>query len=316
VGAGSVAQGTHEYAEMVDKGKTKDKTLFFFHRQADPREDEDLEDEDQIRAAVREASGPALAKWPDFEGQIDNIVSLYNQPDTDKAYWERVWLNRRVSSTRQAFNTVRWGELAFASHSIPKGDPVTVGFDGSKWQDSTGLVVTDIDGFQHKFAAWEHDGTDDWTVPLGEVDEAVAEVMRRWSVVRLYGDPAQGWDDSLAAWAGKYGPKKVLFYYTDSRNTRKIATACRAYAAAIRGGALSHDGDEVFGRHIANSRKRMTGFKDEDEQPLWVIEKERRDSPFKIDLAMCGVLSWQARLDAIATGEFKRKKPSAMIVLK
>lgn len=314
VGAGSVAQNTHEYAEQIAQGKIKDATLFFFHREATPRKDEDLEDPEQIRAAIREASGPALAKWEDFEGQIDGIASLYNQPDTDRAYWERVWLNRRVSATRQAFDVPRWLDLVYSGHSIGRGEAVTVGFDGSRWQDSTGLVLTDRDGFQELFAKWEHDGTDDWVVPEGEVDEAVDEIFGRFNVIRMYGDPAQGWDDGLSRWAGKYGPKRVLFYYTDSRNTRKIAGACRAYAGGIRSGAVSHPGDEVFNRHIANSRKRITGFKDEDGQPLWVIEKERRDSPFKIDFAMCGVLSWQARLDAIAGGEFTKPKSSRMVV--
>jgi len=317
VGMGAVAQGTHEYAEQVAQGKVSDSTLFFFHREAAPREDEDLTDPEQIRAAIREASGPALAKWVDFEGQVDSIASLYNQPDTDLAYWERVWLNRRVSATRQAFDVPRWIELLYRGHSIPKGAGVTVGFDGSRWQDSTGLVLTDKDGFQELFGRWEHDGTDDWVVPVGEVDEAVAEINKRYQLVRFYGDPAQGWDDALARWAGKYGPKKVLFYYTDSRNTRKIAGACRAYAAAIRSGAVSHPDDDDFTRHIANSRRRMTGFKDEDGQPLWVIEKERHKSPFKIDFAMCGVLSWQARLDAVAAGEFKSSgKSSKMIVMR
>ena len=42
---------------------------------------------------------------------------------------------------------------------------------------------------------------------------------------------------------------------------------------------------------------------DEDGTPLWVMEKERHDSPNKIDLAMAGGLSWQARLDSLAKGE-------------
>jgi len=33
-----------------------------------------------------------------------------------------------------------------------------------------------------------------------------------------------------------------------------------------------------------------------------VIYKERPDSPFKIDAAMAGILSWEARCDAIAAG--------------
>lgn len=320
VGAGSVAQGTHEYAELIDEGKAKDATLFFFHREAEPREDEDLEDVEQLKEAIREASGPALAQWEDFEGQVAAIASMYNQSDTDKSYWERVWLNRRVSSERQAFD-VKQFLLLSREFEIPKGDPIAVGFDGSRWQDSTGLVLTDIDGNQTPFDVWEHDGTEDWQVPEAQVDAAIEEIFTRWNVVRFYGDPAQGWDDGISRWAGKYGPKKVMFFYTDSRNTKQIATACRAYSSAIRSSEVHYCGsarveENVFTKHVANCRKRMTSLRDEDEQPLWVIEKERRDSPFKIDLAMCAVLSWRARLDALAKGEFKRRTPGRMIVMR
>jgi hypothetical protein len=40
--------------------------------------------------------------------------------------------------------------------------------------------------------------------------------------------------------------------------------------------------------------------RDEQGKPLWLIRKERSDSPQKIDLAMAAVLSWEARTDATA----------------
>ena len=48
-------------------------------------------------------------------------------------------------------------------------------------------------------------------------------------------------------------------------------------------------------------RKVLT-LRDDTGVPLWTIYKERPDSPHKIDLAVCGVLSWEARCDAIAAG--------------
>ena len=41
---------------------------------------------------------------------------------------------------------------------------------------------------------------------------------------------------------------------------------------------------------------------DDEGKPLWVMTKERHDSLKKIDCAMAGGLSWQARLDALAVG--------------
>ena len=46
---------------------------------------------------------------------------------------------------------------------------------------------------------------------------------------------------------------------------------------------------------------------DDQGHPLWLISKDRADSPRKIDLAMVGCLSWEARGDAVAAGALNRK---------
>jgi hypothetical protein len=42
---------------------------------------------------------------------------------------------------------------------------------------------------------------------------------------------------------------------------------------------------------------------------VWLIRKDRADSPRKIDLAMAAVLSWEARSDAVAAGVLAESKP-------
>jgi hypothetical protein len=146
-------------------------------------------------------------------------------------------------------------------------------------------------------------------VPIAEVDEAVAEMFERWHVVRFYGDPARGWDARLADWSGRHGPRVVAEFYTDSRNIRKTATMCRSYAQAIHAGEVTNDGDDDFGQHIGAAQKRDTRLQDDEGKFLWVMAKERPDSPKKIDLAMAGGLSWQARLDALAAGGWEPEPP-------
>lgn len=312
-GEKSVAEGTHEYAEMVAGEKTKDGTLFFFHREAPTRDDEDLTDPEQIRAAIRSASGPALAKWEDFEGQVDSIASLYNQPDTDKPYWERVWLNRRVASARQAFDPIRWATLK-SGFAVPEGDPITIGFDGARWRDACGFVGTHIEtGFQWPIAYWENtDELEDWEVTDEQVDGALAEAMKRWKVALLYADPPR-FESNVAKWSGKYGEKRVLEWYTN--RPMQIGKAMRAFRTAQTTGELTHNGNKDYLRHIANSRKGDLRIRDDDETPLWTIYKERPDSLKFIDLAMAGCLSWQARLDALSKGGWQKKK-STMLVLR
>ncbi|MFJ2007400.1 terminase [Streptomyces chartreusis] len=319
-GEDSVAQGTHEFAELVASGKSKDRTLFFFHREAAPRPDEDLSDDAQIRAAVREASGPSIAAWPDFEGQVDAIVSLYNAPDTDRAYWERVWLNRRVQAGRQAFSVERWAELARPDQPLPaKGEKIVIGFDGAQFRDATALIATHLaTGFQWPLGIWEcppganEPGGPEWECPEDEVDAALAEAFSTWDVVRVYLDPPY-WEGLITRWKGRWGDKRVSEWWTN--RLKAMAYSLRAYQGAMQTGELTHSGDPVFARHVANARKKVLKMLDEQGQPLWVIEKERHQSPLSMDGCMSGCLSWEAYRDAIAAGQNKPKKKAAMVVI-
>jgi phage terminase large subunit-like protein len=297
-GERSVAEGEKDYAEQVRDGKVRDPKLFFFHREAGPGHD--LETDEGLHAAIVEASGPVVAKWSD----IDSIASLYRQPDTDKAYWERVWLNRWVASSRQAFDPVRWATLTRAGKSIPDGEPISVGFDGARWRDACGLIGTHIEsGFQFLIQVWENPGVEDWEVTDDQVDGAVAEAMKRWRVIRAYCDPPR-FEANVSRWAGDHG-KAVMEWYTN--RPRQIGQAMRAYRTAQTTGELTHDGDELFARHVANARRGDLRLLDDDDTPLWTIYKERPDSLKFIDLAMAGCLSWQARLDVLAHDDWRKK---------
>jgi hypothetical protein len=81
-----------------------------------------------------------------------------------------------------------------------------------------------------------------------------------------------------------------------------MADAVRSYANAMRDGHLSHDGDPDFARHVGNAHKHPLTYPDDQGNPLFVISKSRPDSPDKIDLAVAGVVSWEARRAAIAEG--------------
>jgi hypothetical protein len=314
-GGGSVAELDKDEAELIAKGKIEEPELLYFHRQAS--DGHDLKTLQGRIEAVREASGPA-AEWSDLRG----IAKQWDRVGSDHSYLERVWLNRWTQSEAKAFDAKRWREdLARADYEIPKGAKVAVGFDGSRWRDTTALVVTELtSGFQHRFGSWAPEDFGDDGVPVAEVDAAVAEIFQRWKVIRFYGDPARGWDERLAAWSGKHGPKVVVEFYTDSRNLRRTAMMCRTYSYAIKANEVTNDGDETFYEHIAAAHKRNTTFvideAGEDKGKfLWVMTKERPDSPKKIDCAMAGGLSWQARLDAMASGKAKPQTRRRVVVM-
>jgi len=293
-GEKSVAEATMDYALAVADGRVRDSRLFFFHRQA--ADGHDLSTQEGIKAAVLEASGP-VAPWSD----IDAIVAQWNDPTSDRAFLERVWLNRIVRSADRAFDVGVWKRLARPGYRPPKGALVTLGFDGARYHDATGIVGTDIlTGTQWVVGVWERPaGVETWEVPQAEVEEAVAFAFDEWDVWRMYCDPPY-WETVVAKWSGELGEKRVVLFHTN--RYRKMAEAIRAYANAQAAGELHHDDDPAFSRHVGNAYRRELYGRDEEGHALWVIQKERPDSPNKIDVAVAAVLSWEARRAALAEG--------------
>jgi phage terminase large subunit-like protein len=296
-GEGSVAEATHAYARDVASGRIRNAQLFYFYRWADERHD--LSTDEGVRAAVLEASG-LDAEWSDIEG----ILEQWRDPTTDRQYLRRVWLNQIVAGSDRAFDLARWRELARPDYSPPDGALITIGFDGSRIWDATGLVATEVStGYQWVLGCWERPANlrpeQHWEVPADEVHQTVEAAMSRWRVWRMYCDPPY-WETDVALWAGRYGDKTVVEWWTNRQ--KPMALALQGYANAIANGDISHGGDERLARHLGNAHRRTLLLQDEQQRPLWVIQKERSDSPDKIDLAMAAVLSWEARTDALASG--------------
>lgn len=294
-GTGSVAEATMDYAKAVAAGAITDSRLFFFHREASDKHD--LSTPEGIKAAVLEASGP-VGEWSDLDG----IVEQWRDPTADRAYLERVWLNRLVQSSSQAFDVDRWKALVAPASPVKPGDLITLGFDGAMFYDSTALVATHVaTGYQWVPGAWERPpNVDEWKVPTAEVDALVRDLFETFTVWRLYADPPY-WQSWIAKWAGDFGEERAIEWLTNRR--RQMAAALESFTAAINEGTISHDGDPRLSRHIGNARREdIKGWRDEQGKPIWLIRKERSDSPHKIDIAMAAVLSWEARNDAIASG--------------
>jgi phage terminase large subunit-like protein len=306
-GTGSVAEATMEYARKVQAGIVQDSRLFYFHRQAG--DEHDLTTEDGLRAAIAEASG-SIGEWSDLDG----ILEQWRDPNADRAYLERVWLNRLVRSTTQAFDPQQWAKLA-RPRTVARRRQIAIGFDGAMFHDGTGLVCTDvIDGYQWAPGVWEKPATasDDWQVPTEEVDALVRNLFEEFDVWRMYADPWL-WQAWTSKWAGEFGKDRVIEWFTN--RPLQMAAALDNFNSAIKEGRLSHDGSKDLARHVANARRRAIHQRDAEGRQLWIIQKDRPDSPFKIDLAMAAVLSWEARTDAIAAGAAQPKKKTRPAML-
>lgn len=303
-GEGSVAETSWEYANAILEGRAGEAEPHFFLFYRGASEHWDWEIPEQRREAVIEAAGPIVSTFIDVEG----IVQQYDEIGADKPYMQRVHGNLIVQSATKAFDAKRWQELA-NPHEVAEREWITLGFDGSRYYDSTDLVATHIlTGYQWLVGHWERPygpSAENWEVPAAEVDAAVADCFKRFRVWRVYADPPY-WRDEVRGWAGQYGAEHVVEWYTN--RDKQMAYAVQGFLEAMKTAALSHDGSEPYARHIGNACKRLVsawddqGDKGEKTRQLFVITKDRPGSVNKIDGAVAGVLSWQARLDALASG--------------
>jgi len=342
-GEKSVAEDTYEYAKKAAAGTVPlARTFFYFHREASP--EFDITTREGRLKALANASGPH-----GVVRDLENAANLYDEPKTDKAYWEQVWCNRPTQAGRKAFDLKRWHELTrprvvfpgwpaaprtwqapavagevetlgrprLASatitltregYRVKPGSKIVLGFDGSRFDDSTSLSAREIStGFSWQVGLWEKpDGAQDWEVPKDDVDGAVHDAFALYDVWRLYADPA-GWTDYTAKWAGEFGADRVVDWWTNRR--KAMAYANLAYVTALTAGTISNDGNPDTARHIGNAHKVYTQFRDDQGNPLWLIAKDRPDSPFKMDAAMTEVLTNEARNDAIAAGVLTAPRP-------
>jgi hypothetical protein len=316
LGQGSIAEELYHEAEAMAKGtKPKDPRFFFLHRDSGPvsRGDgstgHDLTTQKGRIAAIKEATG---IEGEYGMGQFADIAELYDRPDTDRAYWERVQLNRWIASNRQAFD-VR--QLTVVDQGIKPGAVVTIGFDGARFRDATAMVVTDVyTGVQQFHALWERpaeiDGVElEWEVDPTEVSAAFRKAMHLYRVFRFNGDPPH-YVEQMAEWAGQY-PGVVEEWWTQRKTA--MAYAIRTWQQGIRSGEVKIARDprpatgspvvnetlgEALIRHIGNAGRRDINLWDEDGgAQLFILDKLHPDRKF--DGCMAAILSWEARIAAL-----------------
>lgn len=310
-GQGSVMEMVHAEAEQIAAGKIERPDLFYLYRTDDGGHDLDVKVE-RVKA-IAEATGPAGEFGP---GQFDEIASQWDRPGADKAFLERVWLNRWRKSKSQAFDMRKVETLCRTDDGqphavIPDGAFVAAGFDGARWRDATALTITDIaTGRQMLLGCWERpEDVEEWEVPADEVSDLVADMMSRYEVWRLYCDPPW-WYETVASWAARW-PGRVLEWHTQVKS--KMIPALLAYVEAIDSGIVTYGSNPWLDnliRHLGNSGRKELKTLDADGRPQWILQKQDGRLEDKIDAAMSAVLSWTACVDARREGAKPKPKYS------
>lgn len=278
----------------------------------------------------------AGSPWVDIDAIEAEAAELM---ETDPAQAERFFGNRIQAAEDAAFDLDRWNAPVLREDETPEpgklyglcdplrvvdsGSLITVGVDGARFDDALGIIATDVfsghqwplevPGVDHS-SIWTRpeNADDDYEHPADEADAAMIEAFNRFDVWRVYCDP-QWIDHLMDRWSGRWGDKIVGW---TTHRPKPMAYALRAYKSAMTGGDLTHDGDSTFAAHIGHARRRKApGVYDENRRPMWTVGKASPGSPLKIDAAVAGCLSWEARGDALAAGAKpkKRSRPSLFI---
>lgn len=313
-GRGSVAEESDKAAEEagLESGICVD------HRGApddiDVWEDRErhIPDRDALERATRIAYGGAY----EWAVNMPQRIRLFRRPNLDPAELERKYLNRKVEQSDAFVFSPTWAKCRNddldPDWQPDDGEHVVGGFDGSLTDDHTGLVGVHVPtATLFVIGHWDPADfpTDEYPeghAPEQLVSDTVDETFKRLGVSRLYPDPPH-WRSWVAEW-GKKHPKAVKPFDTQSKH--RMSPALKAFAEAVRTGALSHTGHPELTAHITRAVKIVeNGREDPDLNPdgkWWRIKKPRQtqhDPDNKIDLAVCAVLAWAAYLDAVAAGD-------------
>lgn len=318
----SMAQKTYEQAESLKEGKIKVGRwrLMYDHRWGECR---NLADEPQLRAALVEAYGDAMA-WMDLDGLVDDFYDLRNEVADSRRYF----LNARTSSADAWIKEHEWAACKRpAARPLQPGDFVALGFDGSRRGDASALVAVriyrgDMPDVRHVepdmhielLGVWEKpdDAGDDWQVDREGVDAAVFKAMKTYQVAGFYADPA-GWQDYLDRWANQWGEQmqvrasaKAPMEWWTNRDKAMVAALERfkdAILDQVVGYTPAEDrapGSDEYRRAVTLSRHVLQAKAVVRGRAGYVIEKEHHKSKKKIDAAMAATLAVECAFDALA----------------
>lgn len=295
-GPDSLLGRLYDHGRKVAIGEVDDPSLLFVWWEASPGYD--LDDPAQLRAAIIEAN-PCVGFVP---GLLDSILEAFRDPSTTRSEDERYNLNRKVDPPKAWLpeaSVLAKRKVPDAVAPLPAaGTPLVLALDGSYNRDSTALVGWTLDDYGFVLEAWEKDDYEDpfWTVPRDEVDATIFRALKRWKVLELAVDPP-GWHRELEEWEREFGALTLiadgsrlrgsgLILRFETNQPARMQPATDAFASAMRDpeSTLRIDGDPRLLRHIRNARTRKGRYGS-------AVEKEHKDSPRKIDLAVAAIVA-------------------------
>lgn len=256
---------------------------------------------------------PVPGSRPDVRSIMRRVYNVSSKPDDS----QRKYLNRPAIPESAWITPSDWALMYDPTRVVGDQEKVVLFFDGSKSRDATGIVgCTLADGHVFVVGAWESPtttSTSTYQVPTNEVDAAVARAYRTWDVVAFFGDVHE-WESFVKLDWPKLAAELGIEFIVDASPEWQIAwdmrtgghisaftRAAELCQAEIAQHSFTHDGNDVLARHMANVREHGNRYGT-------TVGKEGRDSPLKIDLAVCAIGARMVRQLALKA---EAKKPES-----
>ncbi len=264
---GSLAWNLYEHGRQVTSGEVDDPT--FFYRWWEPKDATG----DWKDGSTWADANPALDDFL-FRAALEEDARI-----TPESAFRRYHLNQWTTTRNAWLPHGAWESCADLERVVQPGEAIVVGFDGSRTNDATALVGCTIER-PHLFLikVWEKPRDEPaWQVPTHEVTNELLRLSGTYNMQQLACDPFQ-WRDRIVEWDELGLP--VVEWPTNS--VQRMAPACAEFYRAVGSHAVTHDGDPVLARHIANAVIK------EDRYGMRIV-KDR--SSMKIDAAVAAVIA-------------------------
>ena len=280
-----LAYQRYEKGKMIATGELEDEAFGFFCWEAE--EFDDISDpKTWLKANPSLVEG--IMPMNKFEEAYRSAVAF------GTADFERYRLNKWIkqSASENYILPYYWREAeVYDLDSIPLGNAITVGFDGSLTEDSTGIVAIDIEtGLMEVLYKWEKDPTNDsWYVDVQEVKDAMDMVFEKYDVKKVYADPSRH-QDVVKEWIRKHGKNIVRDI---PPNAKRMVPMGDEFRQDLYNKTIVHNGNKRFTQHVLNAVENQRGLP----------AKEKRNSPNKIDFLVCAILANGARREFIESSD-------------
>lgn len=247
----------------------------------------------------------------------------YNQITANEDSWVHpdavtASINEAVAELRRSVSEAKL-ILEAGWQPVQPGEPIVAFFDGSKSDDSTAIVGCRIsDGYCFLIGVWakpQGEAGKVWLAPRGSVDKRVEEMFKRFKVVAFWGDPSHAkdatedeasyWMPMLDKWMRNHkedldpkhwpvksglGKHAINWDMTGADKTKAFIDAAEQTLEDFEtlndveefDPAFKICGHPVLVQHLKNAIKHY-------DPRGWgtSLAKEQKDSPRKIDAAVC-----------------------------